>query len=215
MMGLERRATEREPRVLLIGAHSDDIEIGCGATVLRLVEEHPDVTIQWVVFGCTEERAAEARASAADFMADARTWAVETHAFPDARFPSRWSEIKDRMQELAGFEPDVVLTHARHDLHQDHRVLAELTWNAFRREMVLEYEVPKYDGDLLVPNVYVPVSSSHRDRKLELLERHFASQRGKHWFDRELFGGLMRLRGAECAAASRYAEAFHGRKIVF
>lgn len=197
-----------------MGAHSDDIEIGCGGTVLRLVAEHPTVHVRWIVFGCNAQRAEEARRAAADFLAGASNPEVETLGYPDAYFPSRFADIKNHFETLKSFEPDVIFTHAGHDLHQDHRLLSELTWNTFRRHLILEYEVPKYDADLRSPNFFVPLPEDVCRRKLDLLQSHFASQRGKHWYDEQVFRGLMRIRGLECCAPSGYAEGFFARKIV-
>lgn len=206
--------TDRPARILFLGAHSDDIEIGCGGAVLRLVSEQPRAQIRWVVFGCNDQRADEARRAAADFLAGAEKPVVETLGFPDAFFPSRFADIKRHFESLKSFEPDVVFTHAGHDMHQDHRLVSELTWNTFRHHLVLEYEVPKYDADLRSPNIFFPLSEEACRRKLELLQAHFASQRGKHWFDEEVFRGLMRIRGLECCAPSGYAEGFFARKVV-
>jgi LmbE family N-acetylglucosaminyl deacetylase len=201
--------------VLLLGAHSDDIEIGCGGTVLRLVESSPGVSVHWIVFSGHAGRAREAEASAERFLAGAGTRAVEVHQFRDGFFPSEQARIKTYFEELkARVNPDLVFTHHREDLHQDHRVISELTWNTYRRHAVLEYEVPKWDGDLGQPNVYVPLEETHARRKVEILMQSFGTQAGKHWFDEETFNGLMRLRALECNAPSRRAEAFYGRKVT-
>lgn len=201
-------------RVLVLGAHSDDIEIGCGATMLAL-QKAVELDVTWVVFGAAGEREDEARASAGAFLANAASASVRCHAFRDGYFPYVGGELKDVFEELKSeLEPDVVFTHTRGDLHQDHRVVNELTWNTWRDHLVLEYEVPKYDGDLGAPNAFVPVPEVVAREKAGLLIRHFATQRGKHWFDEELFLGLMRLRGAEARSPSRYAEGFFSRKLV-
>jgi LmbE family N-acetylglucosaminyl deacetylase len=200
-------------RVLALGAHSDDIEIGCGATMLTL-SERDSVEITWVVFGGIGVREAEARASAAAFVGDGDGRTVECHAFRDGYYPYVGGEIKDVFEDLKErLQPDVILTHARHDLHQDHRLVNELTWNTWRDHLVLEYEVPKYDGDLGTPNTFVPIEERHARRKASLLVEMFASQRDKHWFTEDLFLGLMRLRGAESRSATGYAEAFYARKL--
>jgi len=200
-------------RVLALGAHSDDIEIGCGATLLALTRAR-QVEVTWVVLGASGVRESEARASADAFLADAAGASFVGRGFRDGYFPYVGGEVKDVFEELkAALEPDLVLTHARHDLHQDHRLVCELTWNTWRDHLVLEYEVPKYDGDLGAPNVFVPVSEALAEEKARLLVEHFESQRGKHWFDERLFLGLMRLRGAEANAPEGYAEAFFGRKL--
>ena len=201
--------------VLCLGAHSDDIEIGCGGTILRLLEANPRATVHWVVFSARADRAREAQASAARFLAGAAGSNVELHQFRDGFFPSEQARIKTYYEELKGrIRPDLIFTHQRDDLHQDHRVVCELTWNTFRDHAILEYEVPKWDGDLGRPNVYVPLGTEQAAGKIAILMECFATQAGKHWFDEETFFGLMRLRGLECNAPSRRAEAFYGRKVV-
>jgi LmbE family N-acetylglucosaminyl deacetylase len=201
-------------RVLALGAHADDIEIGCGATILALTRARPDLDVTWVVLGARDERENEARESAAAFLSGAASADVTVHGFRDGYFPHVGAELKDAFEELkARVEPDVVFTHARYDLHQDHRVVCELTWNTWRHHLVLEYEIPKYDGDLGAPNVFVPVSPELAAEKARLIVDGFPSQRAKHWFDEELFVGLMRLRGMEAASESGLAEAFTCRKL--
>lgn len=202
-------------RLLCLGAHSDDIEIGCGATILSLLQARRDVEVQWTVFSGHGPRGEEARGSAAAFLEGAARSEVDLLGFRDGFFPYQGAEIKEYFEALKRrFDPDIVLTHRGADRHQDHRLLSELTWNTFRSHQVLEYEIPKYDGDLAQPNVFVPLDSDARGRKVELLMEHFGSQRSKSWFTPETFDGLMRLRGIECASPSGYAEAFHGRKIT-
>ena len=200
-------------RVLAIGCHADDIEIGCGGTLLGLTRSRPDVEVTWVVLGAEGAREAEARASAEGFLASAAASEVVVLGFKDAYMPYHGEAVKDAFEELKRFEPDLVLTHTRADLHQDHRLACELTWNTFRDHLVLEYEIPKVDGDLATPNVFVPLEEEHAREKIDRLLGAFASQRDKHWFDAEVFRGLMRIRGMECRAASGYAEAFLGRKL--
>ena len=199
-------------QVLAIGCHPDDIEIGCGGALLKLSRRRPEVVVTWVVLASSAERADEARASAADFLGDAGTSDIRVHDFRDGFLPYVGGEVKEIFEGLKSVEPDAIFTHSRHDLHQDHRLACELTWNTFRDHLILEYEVPKYDGDLGSPNVFVPLDADTVDRKLELLAAHHASQHGKHWFDDELFRGLMRIRGVE--SATRYAEAFVCRKLA-
>lgn len=201
-------------RVLAIGCHADDVEIGCGGTLLALTREHPGLEVTWVVLGAEGDRAAEARASAEDFLAGVARSDVRVHGFRDAFMPYHGEAVKEAFEALKDVDPDLVLTHTRDDLHQDHRLACELTWNTFRDHLILEYEVPKWDGDLGRPNVYVPLDEGAVAAKLERLLRHFPTQAGKHWYDEETFRGLMRLRGLECASPSRYAEAFYGPKIV-
>jgi LmbE family N-acetylglucosaminyl deacetylase len=202
-------------RILAIGCHADDLEIGCGGTLLTLVAAYPELEVDWVVLAAPGERGDEARASAAAFLEGAAAARVEVHEFRDGFLPYVGGEVKEVFEELKRrVDPQVVLTHAGYDFHQDHRLACELTWNTFRDHVILEYEIPKFDGDLGRPNVYVPLSEEVVERKLSLLDQHFPSQAGKHWFDRETFLGLMRLRGMEAAAPSRFAEAFTSRKVV-
>jgi LmbE family N-acetylglucosaminyl deacetylase len=201
--------------LLCLGAHSDDIEIGCGGTVLKLAESNPGLAVHWVVFSATGERGGEAKEAAARFLARAASKAVELHQFRDGYFPSEHAKIKTYFEELKSkVEPDVIFTHTRADLHQDHRAVCELTWNTFRDHLILEYEVPKWDGDLGSPNVFVPLDEKHAEEKVAILMECFATQRGKRWFDAETFEALMRLRAMECNSLSRRAEAFYGRKVV-
>jgi LmbE family N-acetylglucosaminyl deacetylase len=204
----------RRLRVLALGCHSDDIEIGAGGTLLRLSEAYPELNVRWIVLSADGPRRDEARASAEDLLGSAHL-TLELHEFRSGYFPYEGGRVKDVFEELKeGFDADVIFTHHRQDLHQDHRLVCELTWNTFRDHLVLEYEIPKYDADLGQPNVYVPIGEAQCRRKVELLLRHFDTQRGKHWFTEDLFVGLMRLRGAECRSPTGYAEAFHGRKLV-
>jgi LmbE family N-acetylglucosaminyl deacetylase len=200
---------------LCLGAHSDDIEIGCGGTILKLLEAHPGSSVTWVVFSANDVRESEARSSAAAFLAQAAEANVIVRRFKESYFPHTGSEIKDCFEELKrSTKPDLVLSHHRHDLHQDHRTIAELTWNTFRNHLIAEYEIPKYEGDLGHPSLYVPLARAQATRKVELLTTHFASQAGRGWFRPETFHGLMSIRGIECNAPEGQAEAFHVRKIV-
>jgi LmbE family N-acetylglucosaminyl deacetylase len=209
-------ADGRQPlRILCLGAHSDDIEIGCGGTLLRLLAEHAGSSVHWVVFSAAGPREQEARSSAAAFLSQAAANTLRVRSFRESYFPAAWSEIKEFFEEVrASFDPDLVFCHRREDLHQDHRVIAELTWNTFRNHLVLEYEIPKYEGDLGAPNVFVPLSRHHAERKVELLLQHFVSQAGRIWFRPDTFHGLMSVRGVECHAPEGRAEAFHARKLV-
>ena len=202
-------------RILCLGAHADDIEIGCGGTVLQLLANHPGSACHWVVFSGTAERACEARNSAERFLKAAGERRVDVHEFRDGHFPVALSEIKDVLQEVKlAFAPDLVFTHYRDDRHQDHRLISDVTWQTFRDQFVLEYEIPKYDGDLGAPNCFVALTEPVRKRKVEYLLAGFPSQRGKHWFSEETFFALMRLRGMECATPEGYAEGFYTRKAV-
>ena len=216
MIGLRIDApSERPLRLLCLGAHSDDIEIGCGGTVASLCQEYGEVDVRWVVFSGDGPRADEAREGAASFLEKASATEVQVESFRDGFFPQHGGEIKDLMEGLAaGPTPDVIFTHYREDRHQDHRVISDFTWNTWRDHVVLEYEVPKYDGDLGIPNCFVPLTREQAHQKIERIESAFRSQSGKPWFSGDVFGGLMRLRGIECRAPEGYAEAFYGRKIV-
>jgi LmbE family N-acetylglucosaminyl deacetylase len=202
-------------RILCLGAHSDDIEIGCGGTVLRLLEERPGSSVHWVVFSATPEREREGRASAEEFLAKAAHATVVVKQFKESFFPHVWADVKAFFEEIKrDFTPDVILCHHRHDLHQDHRVIAELVWNTFRNNLILEYEIPKFEGDLGAPSIYVPLGKAVAERKVELLLKHFGTQSKRLWFRPETFFGLMSIRGVECNAPDGRAEAFHARKIV-
>jgi LmbE family N-acetylglucosaminyl deacetylase len=201
-------------RILAIGCHSDDIEIGCGGTLLSLIGSLPMVEVRWVVLSASGERAEEARRSAAAFLEGAAKAEVSLHEFQDGFFPYAGGEVKHVFEELKPFAPDIVFTHYADDRHQDHRLAAELTWNTFRNHLVLEYEIPKYDGDFGSPNVFVGLSKPVADRKVELLLEHFATQRNRRWFTGDLFSAVMRIRGMEANSPSRLAEGFYGRKVV-
>jgi len=203
------------PRILCLGAHSDDIEIGCGGTILRLIDENPDLEICWVVWASGDEtRRAEAEASASLFLKDVRKKHVILHGFRDGFFPYSGGEIKEVFQKLeTEFFPDIVFTHHRHDLHQDHRMISELTWNSFRNHLIMEYEIPKYDGDLGSPNAFVPLESATCDMKIEYLLRSFVSQNSKYWFTGDTFRSMLRIRGVEARSATSYAEGFYCRKF--
>lgn len=203
-------------RLLALGAHCDDIEIGCGGTMLRLAAERPDLEVRWVVFASTPERAAEARASAAGFLAGFSSWKLQVHGFRDGYLPYEGGRVKDAFEALKSeYAPDLVFTHFRDDRHQDHRLVSDLTWNTWREHLVLEYEVPKYDGDFGSPTVFAPLTAAEMDRKIDLILTHYRSQHGKHWLARDLLQGVARIRGMECVAPEQLAEAFYARKVVF
>jgi LmbE family N-acetylglucosaminyl deacetylase len=201
-------------KVLCVGAHSDDIEIGCGGLILSLLKRRRPLHVTWVVFSGSREREREARRGAAAFLKGAARTSVIIKQFKDGHFPYEGTAIKAVFESLKPVNPDVVLTHYRDDRHQDHRVLSDLTWNTFRDHLVLEYEIPKFDGDLGVANCFVPLDRATCVRKVKHLQAVFGTQRDKHWFSDETFMALMRLRGMECRASSGYAEAFYGRKVV-
>ena len=205
---------ERAKRILCVGAHSDDIEIGCGGTLLKLLRERDDREIQWVVFSAGGARTREARASARSFLDGAARATVVVKDFKGSFFPYEGERIKAYFEQLKRFDPDVVFTHYRDDRHQDHRVLSDLAWNTFRNHMILEYEIPKYDGDLGRPNLFVPLDEDVCRTKADRLCRAFQTQVNRHWFSEDTFLALMRLRGIECASATKYAEAFYCRKLV-
>lgn len=200
--------------VLCLGAHSDDIEIGAGATLLSWLDQGVRLDVHWCVLSGAGDREQEAKASAGDFLAEAASRQVEVASFRDGFFPEQGEQIKIWFETLKQrINPDVILTHRGDDAHQDHRQVSRLTWNTFRDHLILEYEIPKWDGDMARPNLYMPVSAPTMRRKIELLMMHFGSQRSKQWFDAETFLGLARLRGMECRAPERYAEAFVARKL--
>ena len=202
-------------RVLCLGAHCDDIEIGCGGTILRFLREDPSIEIYWKVFSSTAVRKKEALRGAKLFLAEAKKTKVAIHKYRDRFFPSSQALIKaefDRLKE--DFAPDIVMTHYRHDLHQDHRVINELTWNTFRDHLILEYEIPKYDGDLGAPNFFVGLDRGICERKAKHILDAFASQRSKQWFTSDTFLALPRLRGIEANCPGGFAEGFHCRKLM-
>jgi LmbE family N-acetylglucosaminyl deacetylase len=206
------RAGERLS-VLCLGAHSDDIEIGAGGTILSLIAQGVRLEVTWCVASATGRREEEARASATDFLAGVESVSLELGSFDDSFFPVQMREIKEWLAAIRDRSaPDIVFTHRRDDAHQDHRAINKITWNLFRDHQILEYEIPKWDGDVGRPNIYAPLSREGLERKVEFLMRHFGSQRSKDWFDAETFMGLARLRGMECRAPEGFAEAFALRK---
>jgi LmbE family N-acetylglucosaminyl deacetylase len=201
--------------ILCLGAHSDDIEIGCGGSVLNLLGRYPGATVTWMVLGASGPRIDEARASAAAFTQQARSCDVTVMDFRDGFFPAKFAEIKEAFERLkTQVEPDLIFTHMRADRHQDHRIVSDLTWNTFRRHLILEYEIPKYDGDLGQPNLYVPLSRAEADAKVDLLMTHFGTQRQRSWFTPDTFWALLRLRGIEAASPSGFAEAHFAHKVI-
>jgi LmbE family N-acetylglucosaminyl deacetylase len=212
VMPLKIAVDDRPLKVLCLGAHSDDIEIGAGGTVLTLASRFQSLSIHWVVMSAAGQRTAEARHGAKLFAPKAET---QIHEFPDSRFPMHLDSLKDVFVELGRqIQPDLIFTHAEHDRHQDHRVVNELTWQTFRDHLILEYEVPKFDGDLLAPNFHFEIEAEVAQAKVRHLETAFGSQMSKPWFDPATFLGLMRIRGNECRSSSGFAEGFHVRKAV-
>jgi len=209
------RPQDRALRVLCVGAHSDDIEIGCGGTILRLLSECDDAEVHWVVLGSNGERDGEAVASAERFLAGARKKDILVEHFKNSFFPYLGAEIKEFFEKLKmKIAPDIVFTHYRHDLHQDHRLVSELTWNTYRSHLILEYEILKYDGDLGTPNLFVHLDEAVCQRKIQTLMECFGTQRDKDWFTPDAFLALLRIRGIESRAPGKYAEAFYCRKVV-
>jgi len=203
-------------RVLCLGAHSDDIEIGCGGTILRLLAQRHNVEVRWVVFAASPARRLEAERSAEMFLREAVKKEIIVRDFKESFFPYIGSEIKACFEELkCTISPDVVFTHFRDDLHQDHRLISELTWNTFRDHLILEYEIVKYDGGLGSPNVFVHLNEEVCARKIKYVMENFQSQRSHQWFTEETFRAILRLRGVESNAPEKYAEAFYCRKIVY
>jgi LmbE family N-acetylglucosaminyl deacetylase len=201
--------------VLCLGAHSDDIEIGCGGSILRLLAEYEDLNVWWVVLSGNLSRQQEAQKSAEHFLQGAKQAKILLKDFRDGYFPYEGAAVKDSFEELKQqISPDLIFTHCKHDLHQDHRLSNELTWNTWREHLILEYEIPKYDGDLGTPNFFVHLDEAVCQQKVKAILRHFYSQKNKNWFNEETFFALMRLRGIESRAPGKYAEAFYCRKII-
>ncbi|BFU93229.1 MAG: GlcNAc-PI de-N-acetylase [Nitrospira sp.] len=201
--------------ILCIGAHADDIEIGCGGTILKLLQAHPGSRVVWVVLTARGDRKKEAMKSAAAFLQGAGFMKLLTKSFRESYLPHEGKEVKEYFDTLPHvIDPDLIFTHYRHDLHQDHRIVCELTWNTYRRHQILEYEIPKYDGDLGKPNVFVPLPDNISQAKVKLLMEGFATQRSKRWFTEDTFYGLLRIRGIESPATTKYAEAFYARKVA-
>ena len=201
-------------KILCLGAHPDDIEIGCGGTILRVIKEAPDALFRWVVFSGNQQRREEATQSADLFLKEAKSKKTIVKEFKESYFPFIGDQIKDTFEELKNdFSPDLIFTHYSNDAHQDHRLISNLTWNTFRNNLIFEYEIPKYDGDLGNPNFYVYLSESQVALKTNNICRIFQTQRKKQWFDEETFRSILRLRGVESNSPSKFAEAFYCRKI--
>jgi LmbE family N-acetylglucosaminyl deacetylase len=200
--------------ILCLGAHADDLEIGCGGTILEILTRRPGIDVHWVVFSANDIRAQEAQASAEHFLAAAGRKRIALQDYRDTYFPAAYESIKQYFEEIKrDVAPDLVFTHRREDLHQDHRLIADLTWCAFRDHVILEYEIPKYEGDLGAPNFFVPLEEAVCRRKIEAILASFPSQQNKQWFSADTYWALLRLRGVECNSPTRYAEAFHCRKV--
>lgn len=205
----------KKPKILCLGAHPDDIEIGCGGTILRIIKEMPEVQFYWVVFSGDLERAEEAKKSAKLFLKDVASKITNVKEYRESYFPFIGAEIKDFFEEMKkDFFPDIIFTHYTHDAHQDHRLLSNLTWNTFRDHFILEYEIPKYDGDLGNPNLYFQLDQHIVQKKIDFISNVFKSQKDKKWFDEETFKSILRIRGIESNSSTKYAEAFYCRKII-
>lgn len=203
-------------RILCLGAHSDDIEIGCGGSILELLRRHRNLEFHWLVFSSGHQREREAHRSAGLFLKGAAKRTVTVLDFRNGFFPFVGAEIKEYFEELKKeVVPDLILTHTARDLHQDHRLINQITWNTWRNHVILEYEIPKYDGDLGTPNFYVPFDRRIGRRKIKYLMDCFGTQRDKHWFSPGTFEGLMRIRGVEANSPGKFAEGFYARKLVF
>jgi LmbE family N-acetylglucosaminyl deacetylase len=212
MLPLSLNALAADATILCIGAHCDDVEIGCGATLLRLAREYPTAKIRWAIFSGNETRSHESLQAAAALLGEARV-SLQFFGYRESHFPERYADLKASMEAVrAAGDPDLVFTHRLEDRHQDHRTLAELSWNAFRNHLILEYEIPKYEGDLGHPNVFFAASEADLDRKVAVLMSSFPSQAGRSWFTPDTFRAMARIRGVECASPTGFAEAFHMRK---
>lgn len=216
MLSLEPTAVGAEPlQVLCLGAHADDLEIGCAGTLLDLIERRPDTRITWAVWSACGVRREEARVAAERILSGAREKTIVLKEFRDGYFPYEGAELKDAFEELKEkVAPDLIFTHYRKDLHQDHRLVSELTWNTFRNHLILEYEVPKYDGDTGSPNLFVPLSARICEAKIAAILDSFASQRDRYWFTADTFQAMLRLRGVEARADSGFAEGFYAHKLI-
>ena len=209
-------APDNSLKILCLGAHSDDIEMGCGGSIIKFLNRYPKSEVHWIVFSSTRDRADEAQRSAELFLATAGHVEIVIKNFRDSFFPYIGGEIKEYFEELKKeVVPDIIFTHFRHDLHQDHRIISELTWNTFRNHLILEYEVLKYDGDLGAPNFFIHISKEIACRKVKNIFEVFKSQGHRSWFTEEVFHSIMRIRGIECNAPDKYAEAFYCRKMIF
>jgi LmbE family N-acetylglucosaminyl deacetylase len=215
MLNLRLKKLESPLKILCLGAHSDDIEIGCGGSVLKLLKEYSNVEVNWVVFSSTKDRADEARDSANFFLQGAGRKNVNVKNFRDSFFPYVGAEIKEYFEDIKkSYLPDIIFTHYRHDLHQDHRIVSELTWNTFRDHFIMEYEILKYDGDLGAPNTFIHLDGETCRKKIDYIMSVFKTQGHRSWFTYDAFASIMRIRGTESNAPERCAEAFYSRKIV-
>jgi LmbE family N-acetylglucosaminyl deacetylase len=215
MLNFKFYTKNMRPKILCLGAHADDIEIGCGGTILKLLDDFPQSEFYWVVFSGDYERTKEAKQSANFFLSKSESKTISLNNFKESYFPFLASEIKDFFETLKQkFSPNLIFTHYKYDAHQDHQLLSNLTWNTFRNHLILEYEIPKYDGDLGKPNLFVHLPDAIVQNKVKYICDIFRSQKEKHWFSEDLFKSILRIRGIESNSSSKYAEGFYCRKIV-
>ena len=217
MLTLNFKKNDARPlKILCLGAHSDDIEIGCGGSILRLLQENQHTEVLWIVFSANSKRKKEAEDSAALFLTGAKKTEVRVENFRESFFPYIGADIKEYFEKLKQqFSPELIFTTCREDLHQDHRLISELTWNTYRNHLILEYEIIKFDGDLGRPNFYINLDEKICQKKIDIVINTFKTQENKKWFSSDAFMSMMRLRGIETNSDQRYAEAFYGRKINF
>lgn len=215
MLHLNFDLKDKNLKILCLGAHADDIEIGCGGTLLKLIDFYFNVEVKWIVFSSDQIRKKEALLCANQFLEKAEKSDVSVLSFHDGYFPYIGEEIKDYFEKLKlNYSPDMIFTHYKNDYHQDHRLISELTWNTFRDHLIFEYEILKYDGDLGQPNFFVHLSRKNIERKIKLISENFISQKDRTWFDEETFRSLLRIRGVESSAPEKYAEAFYVKKLI-
>jgi len=214
-LAIPAAAGRKHLNILCLGAHCDDVDIGCGGALLALLERQRSADVTWMVFSAHGERERELRRSGRRFLRKARASRILTRGYRDGFMPAQFTAIKEDFESLKTLPaPDVIFTHRRDDRHQDHRLIAELTWNTFRSHLILEYEVAKYEGDLTTPSAYIGLTAALVERKIRILLECYRTQRSKRWFTAETFRGLMRLRGIESGAESGWAEGFHASKLL-
>jgi LmbE family N-acetylglucosaminyl deacetylase len=214
MLKITFSRSEKLHKILCLGAHSDDIEIGCGGAILRILEEYENIEVIWIVFSANHERRKEAEQSALDFLAKAMQKDIRIEGFRDGFFPYIGGQIKEYFEKLKQqVDPDLIFAPCREDLHQDHRTISELTWNTFRNHFILEYEIIKYDGDLGRPNFYISLDEEICLKKIDIILKNFKTQMNRNWFTKDAFKSIMRIRGIETNSTVNFAEAFYGRKI--
>ena len=216
MINLSINSLQKPLRLLCLGAHSDDIEIGCGATILDLLNKNPNAEVWWIVFSANEKRRHEAIRSAKYFLRNASEKRIIIKDFRESYFPYNGDKIKNYFEELKdNYDPNIIFSHYRNDLHQDHNLICQLTYNTFRDHLILEYEIIKYDGDFGNPNIFVPLNVKTIDSKIGAIIKYFKSQKSRQWFSEDIFYSISKLRGIEINAESGYAESFYCRKMSF